>query len=296
MGETTPTPLPMPTPTPSEALLPPLRALIVDDEPRARNILRLLLDAHCPQVTVVAEAADLPSARRAVDERCPDLVFLDIELSGGSGFELLEGLPDFAFDVVFTTAYSEYALRAFEAAAVDYLLKPLQPQALVRAVQRVQRVRGSATGPDTPRPSLLPPDEADIAANVDTETEDLSPPQGYMPQAAADYAVRKLAVPHATGVHLLLISQLVLLEGQGAYTRIVNRDGRELLASRSLGAFEHLLNYNQFFRPHRSYIINLDTVVEFRKDDGGAIALEGHHLVPLSRRQRDAFWARLGVM
>lgn len=120
-----------------------LKALIVDDEPRARSILQNMLAENCPQVTVLDAVGNVPEAIKAIHTLQPDLVFLDIEMPGYSGFQLLEMIPDPGFQVVFTTAYSEYALKAFEVSAIDYLLKPIRIQKLTEAVQKAQRMLGS---------------------------------------------------------------------------------------------------------------------------------------------------------
>lgn len=200
-----------------------LSALLVDDERLARAELRSLLAVH-PEIAVAGEAASLEEARRALAETEPDVVFLDIQMPGGTGFDVLESIPT-GSRVVFVTAYSEFALRAFEANAVDYLLKPVHPARLAETVSRLLRrvPRGAA-----PRAPLHPDDP--------------------------------LIVPDAKHYRIVRVKEIVSIHGAKDNSEVRTTDGRTTLVSRSLKEWEETLPPRTFLRIHRSTIVNVDQV------------------------------------
>lgn len=246
-----------------------MRAIIVDDETKARQLLRAMLTDLCPEVQVVAECDDLPNGVKAIKRHSPELVFLDIEMPGHSGLELLDFFNDdeVNFDIVFTTAYDHYALQAFKLSAVDYLLKPISPDELVSTVSRVRSTR-------------------------DRGLTRLQTLRGHL---GMDTGRPKLAVQKVNGTRFVDHSDILYLKGERAYTTIHLRDGSSIMASRNLRHFEGLLADNPvFFRCHRSYIINLGCVVEHVKSDGGYLELEGKVRVSLSPDKVNEFTDRLG--
>jgi two-component system, LytTR family, response regulator len=245
-----------------------LKALIVDDEPRARSILQNMLAENCPQVAVLDAVGNVPEAIKAIHTLQPDLVFLDIEMPGYSGFQLLEMIPDPMFQVVFTTAYSEYALKAFEVSAIDYLLKPIRIQKLTEAVQKAQRMLGSHN----------------TAQRISTLQSNLS----------AD-VWQRLALPVSDGFVFIRFNEIEALEGEGSYTRIYKTDGSQMLVTRLLRDLENQLSgTGNFLRCHRSHVVNMQYATKWQKSDGGSIILQSGRQVPVNKESRDLLSRLMG--
>jgi two-component system, LytTR family, response regulator len=226
--------------------------MIIDDERLARNALRRLLKAH-PEVKVVGEVADPDEAIRAIQKESPDLLFLDVEMPGASGFDLLEKMEDVPA-VIFTTAYDEYAVRAFEVSALDYLVKPVTEDRLAAALGRAQKA---------------------LAA---------SPKQRTNLQSGS--ALHQIFVRDGDRCWIVRLSDISLLESEGNYTRL-HFGGNAPLISRSLTAVEQRLNQATFFRANRSQIINLSWIEATENDIDGrlSIKLRNGKQVEISRRQ-----------
>ncbi|WP_229632057.1 LytR/AlgR family response regulator transcription factor [Pseudoduganella violaceinigra] len=225
-----------------------MRALIVDDERLARAELRRMLANH-PGVTIVGEAANAAEAALQVAALEPDLLLLDVQMPGGSGFDLLASLED-APEVIFTTAFDQYALQAFEASALDYLMKPIEPQRLAAALERAAGRLGLA-----PTPSSTP---------------------------------RKLFIRDGERCWFVRLEDIRLFESEGNYTRLYFDDAKPLLA-RSLLQLEQRLDPQQFFRASRRHIVNLAAVRSIDNDDGGALTLRLDGMeVEVSRRRAAA--------
>ena len=238
-----------------------ITALLVDDEQKARNVLRTLLETHCPEVHIIGEAANVPAALQLIHQHNPQLVFLDIEMPGYSGLQLLELVEKPKFQVIFTTAYSEYALQAFEVSAVDYLLKPLRIEKLVQSVKKaLQQIAGHST------PERL---EA-LQRNMRFER------------------LQQLVLPLSDGYLFIAPDDIELLEAEGSYTRIYKADGTVVLVTRLLREFEkHLDKATGFFRCHRSFLLNLNYVRRWLKTEASIIQLVSGKEVPISRDKRE---------
>jgi two-component system LytT family response regulator len=233
-----------------------MRALIVDDERLARNELRRLLAAH-PALEVVGEAANPIEARAAIEALAPDLVFLDVQMPGGSGFDLLASL-DAAPPVIFTTAFDQYALRAFDVSALDYLLKPIEPARLAHALRKFEaRLQLPATAP-APQPAQ-----------------------------AAD---GKVFIKDGERCWFVAIEQIMLFESEGNYTRVYFDANRPMLL-RSLNQLEARLDPERFRRVSRRQIVNLDFVTGIAPGPGNGmvLTLKGEIKVPMSRRRAAEF-------
>jgi two-component system LytT family response regulator len=231
-----------------------MNAIVVDDEHRARLLLSAMLSEHCPQVQVVSACEDLAQAIKAIRREQPSLVFLDIEMPGHSGLELLDFFTDdeINFDIIFTTAYSEYAIRAFKMSAIDYLLKPIQPDELVQAVERVEKKQSQL-------------------ASLQLLKENLAGKS------------KKIVLNQAKGIEFLDTADVLFMKGDGAYTEIFKQDGSKVVASKNLKQFEEMLNDQpQFLRVQKSYIINTNFVTSISKADGNLQAVIDNHLVPVS--------------
>jgi two-component system, LytTR family, response regulator len=228
-----------------------LRALIIDDERLARNALRRLLKVHC-EVDVIAEAANPDEAIRAIHKTSPDVLFLDVEMPGGSGFDLLEKLEDVPA-VIFTTAYDEYAVRAFEISALDYLVKPITAERLAQALGRAQKA---------------------LAAFAKE------------PSSARGAAHHQIFVRDGEHCWIVRLSDISLMESEGSYTRL-HFGGNAPLIYRSLTTIEQRLGPTKFFRANRAQIINLGWVEAVENDIDGrlSVRLRDGKQVEISRRQ-----------
>lgn len=241
--------------------------IIIDDEGMARKLLKAMLDEYCPELEVVAECADLPSGIKAIKKFNPMLVFLDIEMPGYSGLELLDFFDEdeINFDVIFITAYNEYAIQAFRFSAIDYLLKPLQQQQLVEAVQR-----------------FVKKSDKEVSKKLDTLKINLN--------ADDPISDKRIVIPIGQTLKFLKLNDIVLIKGEGAYSEVQLADGEKLLASKNLKHFEDLLHgIPRFFRSHKSYIINVHDVVEYSKSDGGLIHMKNNLTAGISPDKLDEF-------
>lgn len=244
-----------------------ITAVIIDDEQRARNVLETLIKENIPEIEILALAEDVPSGVKAINKCKPDLVFLDIEMPGYNGFQLLDFFEDIHFDIIFTTAYSEYALQAFQVSAIDYLLKPLQIDHLVKAVEKVK---------------------LQSKQQVKEKLETLRSNSG-------EKGIQKIALPVSKGLLFVEIDSIVYLEADGSYCYFHLTNGQKILVSKKIKEFEQVLNSDRkFFRPHRSYIINIAKVAEYHRQDGGSIFMEGGAHIPLSREMKENFLQLVG--
>lgn len=238
-----------------------IKAILIDDEAKARRILEALLKEYCTDVEIVATVADVPSGVIAINQHKPDVLFLDVEMPGYTGFQLLDFFRDIDFDIVFTTAHSDYAVQAFRVSAIDFLLKPIQISELIAAVDKVKAKQGQ-------------------------NKERLS----VLKENFKDNAVKKLALPVAEGLLFADTDTLTHLEADGAYTHFHFDDGRKVVVSKKIKEFEDALTQqSNFFRTHRSYIVNLKKIKQYVKQEGGYVLLENDIQVPLARERKDEF-------
>jgi two-component system LytT family response regulator len=254
----------------------PLRALLVDDELHARENLRMLLDEFCPEIDVIGQAEGVESAVMKVHTHQPDVVFLDIRMpSGSEGFDFLRQLPDADFLVVFVTAFKDYAIQAFNANAIHYLLKPIDIDDLRHAVTKVveyhQTLQADAANKPIYRESL---------ANL-TKTKTF----GNEP-------LTRITLHHSKGFKIVAIDRIVRLESDGGCTRIFFRDGSQFLDTRHLKVYEDMLPANAFFRAHRSHLINLHELSEYLHSDGHTAVMSDRSQVPVARARLSEFLTR----
>jgi len=233
-----------------------MKALVVDDEPLARRELRRLLDAF-PSFQVIGEAGNIDEARERIETLAPDVVFLDIQMPGGTGFDLLSQL-DRVPRIVFTTAYDQYAVKAFEVNALDYLLKPIEPERLAMALEKLQAARPLESGREAPLEQLFVKD---------------GPRCWFVP-----------------------LREVSLFSAEGNYVRMLWGKERPLLA-RSLAALEEKLDPQRFFRANRAQIVNLDFIRQVELGEGGRlhVQLRDGPEVEVSRRQARQFRERSTV-
>lgn len=244
----------------------PISALLVDDEKNGRENLAGLIKSHCPQIRIVGEARSVEEAVAAIHEHQPQLIFLDIEMPGGNGFQLLEQFKDFPFEVIFVTAYDNYAIRAIRFSASDYILKPINLNELIAAVDKVsQRIRNRS------------------------ENERIR--QLYL--NTMHPANPKIGLPTGDRVEFVEVSSIVRCQGESNYTHLYFSDRKPLLTAKSLIEYEELLGEYGFIRVHKAHLVNLNRVTSFTKNDGGILYLSNGDSVSISRRRKDFVLSRL---
>lgn len=246
-----------------------MKAILVDDENGSRESLAILLEKYCPKVQVLAKADTMTSALTAIQKYEPDLVFLDIEMPNGSGFDLLEKIKDIDFDVVFITAYDHYAIKAIKFSAVDYLLKPVDPEDLIQAVKRVEEKHLSKKALGDKYNVLL--------SNIKSETK-----------------LKKVAIPDGDGLIFVSLTDIIRCDSDGNYTYFILTNGKKIMSSRTLGEYEEMFEGENFFRVHRSHLVNLDHVKKYIKGEGGYVVLSDNSQVEVSRRKKIEFLEKLG--
>ncbi len=232
-----------------------MKAIIVDDETRARLSLKLLLEEFCPEIEIVAECKNLSEGVKAIHKQKPELVFLDIEMPGHSGLELLEFFNEneINFSIIFTTAYNDYAIQAFKLSAVDYLLKPINPQELEEAIGLFKKRKN--------------------------QFENLRALKTNLEQT--DYS--KIAIPVSGKILFVNTDEILYLKGEGSYTNLYKTDKTTLLVSRNLKSFEELLEHSKnITRIHKSYMVNLQQIAAASKSDGGFVELSDGSQIPIS--------------
>lgn len=248
-----------------------IRAIIIDDEEHCIRTLSHDLKAHCPQVTVLGKYTSATEGLEAIFQMQPDLIFLDIEMPHLNGFDLLEKLGDKrSCNVIFTTAYDQFILRALRMSAIDYLLKPIDAQDLLAAVLRCEE-----------------------HINLHKFTDDRVPNLLYN-RASSDQDIR-IALPNRTGYEFVYVKDIVYCNADGAYTTLMLSQGRTVFVSRSLGQIESLLPAELFMRIHHSTIVNIDKVAELQRVNGLILVMTGGERLNVSRSKKDQLLLRLGI-
>lgn len=239
-----------------------MRAIIIDDEKKGREILKSLIETYCKEVEIIAQASNADEGFELIQKHEPDVVFLDVEMPSGDGFSLLERFNEITFQIIFTAAFDEYAIKAIKFHALDYLLKPIDIDELRVAVENVKK-----------------------ALQEDRKVDNR---YGEMLQSRKENT-GKLALPIKDGIVYLSISEIVRVESDGAYSIFYTDCGKKHLSSKNLGEYEEILPAYGFFRVHRSHIINVKKVKKFIRSDGKFIEMEDGSRVEIARRKKDEF-------
>jgi two-component system LytT family response regulator len=240
------------------------KALIVEDEVRSRDFLKNLVDEFCPQLIVEGAAANVEEAVAFINNRFPDIVFMDIEMQTGTGFDVLQQVKHRNFHVIFTTAYDHYAIKAIRFSAVDYLLKPINFEELQQAVAKaVENLEQKAAG-----------------NKIDLLIRNLRRPAGE------DFSI---SLATSEGVEFIQLTSIIRLEANGPYTTFFMKDARKIMVSRNLKEYELLLTEHGYFRVHNSHIINLKEVRKMIKTDGGYAVMNDDSMIAISPKKKDEF-------
>lgn len=245
-----------------------LKALIIDDEKKARVNLKNLLNEYCPEVQLMELADSAQAGLKAIYKHQPDLIFLDIQMPAENGFDLLKKLSTINFEIIFTTAYNQYAIDAIKFSALDYLLKPINIPDLIKVVEKAKIKNQSKT----------------IQQQIDTLLHN---------QRTPDFSDKKITLPTMEGLVFEDVKNIIRCESDNSYTLFYLTDKKKYLVSRSIKECETLLNDYAFFRVHQSHLINLNHIKQYRKGRSGIIIMNDNTEVPVSVRNKDAFLKRI---
>jgi two-component system LytT family response regulator len=245
-----------------------LKTVIVDDEQDAVDFISSIIGEYCPSLEVVAMANNVNQGVTAINDKKPDLVFLDVEMPNGNGFDLLAQFPEKDFDVVFITAFNHYAIKAIKFSAVDYILKPININEFVEAVNRVIKKRSERRS------------QGNESLKILMENLRTSPPS-------------RMAIPTADGMEYLNPRDIIRIEADRSYSWFYLTGGRKILVSKHLKEFQELLSDRYFFRSHNSHLVNLKYVKKYIRKEGGYIEMTDGAMIPVSRNRKDLFLAHM---
>ena len=243
-----------------------LRAAIIDDEPKGRSILQQLLALHAPQLNVVGIASNADEGLKIIDTYKPDVVFLDVEMPGKSGFELLRELNTIDFKVVFVSAHNHYSLKAIKFHAFDYLLKPIDLDELKQTIEKLSRFSQAYT-----------PEQV----------------TGLLNSRNGNTEIGKIAIPSVSSIDLINIDDILYCEASANNTLVYLTNNKKITATKNLKEYEDLLIPRRFFRIHHSYLVNLKHVAKYIKGEGGSVILSNQKELEVSRRKKQEFLTAL---
>ena len=246
------------------------RALIVDDVENSRITLAHDLKEYCPQIRVVGEADGVKSALEKINVLNPDVVFLDIQMGDGTGFDLLTQLKGIPFQIIFTTALDSYGIKAIKFSALDYLLKPIDPDELIKAVEKLSENEKSKT----------------IHDSIHLLIENM--------KGGGGSGNKRIAIHSLEKVHMIQVDDIIRCESQGAYTIFHLKQKEQILATKNLKEFEDLLEPHGFIRVHHSHLINFACLKEYVKKDGGYAIMADKSEVPVSFRKKNSLLDMIG--
>ncbi|HUM51142.1 MAG TPA: LytTR family DNA-binding domain-containing protein [Chitinophagales bacterium] len=246
-----------------------IKAIIVDDEKNNRLVLHKLIEKFCPQVTVIAECESVDDTILFLENNATDVVFLDVEMPGKNGFDLLANYNyQCPFEIIFTTAYSQYAVKAIRFSALDYLLKPVDPEELIRAVHKL---------------SVKISDEIK-AKQFELLEQKIS---------NKDLGKKQLAISTLEGIYFASLDEIIHVDADSSYTKIYLTTNDMIMSSKPLKYFEELLEDYDFVRVHQSHIINLKHIRRYVRGDGGQVIMMNGAEIEVSRRKKDDLLAKI---
>lgn len=244
-----------------------ITAIIVDDEPYCCESLATLLEKYCKNIKVIDVCYSAETALKSIPENAPNVLFLDVEMPGMNGFELLEKLDEINFQLIFTTSYDQYAIKAIRFSALDYLLKPIDREELQKAIEKVlQKIKSTL------------PQQLEILLNKLHKTS--SPNQ-------------KIALPTMEGLQLIAVDSIIYCASDSNYTNIYLKKKEKIIVSRTLKDIEQMLDEYSFIRVHHSYLINLPEVEKYIKGEGGYLIMSDGSTVDVSRSRKEILMQKL---
>lgn len=246
-----------------------LKSIIVDDEFKSRESLKALIEKFCENIQVAAVCQNADEAIKAIGEHKPDILFLDIQLQRETGFDLLEKLDKIEFEIVFTTAFSEFAVKAFKFSAIDYLLKPVDIEDLRKAIEKARKR---------------------ILGNISERMTHLA-----QTMKGNTFKHSRLAVPSSDGLVFVSVDGILYCEASGNYTNIHMGDGRKFVVSRTLKEYEEMLEDLDFFRIHNSYLINLNLIKKYIRGEGGQVVMTNDQALDVSKAKKKSFLEKIKI-
>ena len=243
-----------------------MKAIIIDDEINCSKALSILLQKYCPEIAVVSTCKDGLEGLDAINQSSPDIVFLDIQMPGMNGFEMLEKLPSFDFHLVFTTSHDEYALKAFRFSAIDYLLKPIDKNELMRAMDKLRKVNRTSS------------------RQVEAFLQRVHHPLQN---------INKIALPTMEGLQMIAVNSIISCESDDNYTILCLNDRKKMVVSCTLKDIEELLSDYSFIRVHRSHLVNPNEIEKYVKGEGGYLVMSDGNNIDVSRSRKEELLKKL---
>ncbi|WP_083262437.1 LytR/AlgR family response regulator transcription factor [Roseivirga sp. 4D4] len=238
-----------------------MNAVVIDNEPHIRAGLIKLLEIYCSEINVIGEAQSCASGQQLIDEKAPDLIFLDIEMDDGTGVDLIKSNPHLASQVIFITAHDKYAIDAFKCSALDFLLKPIDSEDLINSVEKAKASK--------------------IGLNLQARIEILENHLNRNNHGA------KIVLSDSECMHVVEMNDILWCAAEGSYTRFVLLNDEEILVSKNLKSYEEFMNESNFVRIHHSYLVNINHVKRFERSEGGSLIMTNGATLPVSVRKKD---------
>lgn len=239
-----------------------MNSIVVDDDVNCITALSGIIKSYCPKLNVLGNANNITDAVKLINATKPQLVFLDVEIGEEMGFDLFKYFPSPEFEVIFTTAHEKYALKAIKSSCYDFLLKPVNIEELVAVVSKLELEK-----------------KADSKQNVDVLLDNLK---------TKDHSLKKIAIPSNEGYVFIDVADIISLEADGKYTKITADKGIKSLSTKNIGEFEELLDPTFFFRTHKSWVVNLNHIRKFLKNES-QVLLSNNTLADVSSRKKEEF-------
>ena len=246
-----------------------LKAIIIDDEASSRQSLSKKIALHCADVEIIAECENGEQGMMAIEEKKPDIVFLDVEMPRMNGFTMLQHLSNRSFELIFTTAYDHYAIRAIKFSALDYLVKPIEVEDLKTAIEMVKQKRKQSTTNE----------------RLETLLHNLMNEKNQ---------ANRIAIPSIEGLQFVEVNDIIYLEAESNYTVVYIKPSQKITVSKTLKDFEELLPPNIFIRIHHSWIINKNHVQKYLRGEGGQVIMSNGKTLDVARRKKDEFMKAIG--
>lgn len=243
-----------------------MKAIIIDDERDGIETITKMVETYCKEVTIVGSASSALEGIKLINSCCPDIVFLDIEMPHGNGFDLVEATKDKNYHIIFTTAYNHYAIKAIKVNALDYLMKPIDIDELIEAVKKVN--------------SLKQEHRSQLTNNVI--------------DAVKHHQIRKLPVSQKGEYLFIDVDDIIYFNSDGAYTHIITSDNK-LLSSKNLKYYDDMFSENGFYRVNNSYLINLNHITKYLREDGGILQMSNRIKILISKNKKDQVKKILGL-
>lgn len=248
-----------------------MRTVVIDDEPNARQVVKNILEQYCKSVDIIGEAENVSAGVKLINELSPDLVLLDIRMPDGTGFNLLKKVNNLNFHFIFITAHEEYAIQAIKQSALDYIVKPINTNELIAAVEKAE---------------LSKPRESDLISSIDALSYNQSDIESE----------KRLVLNTQDSIYIVKVEDIITCKADKNYTEVNIMNNKKLVISKTLKDIEEMLAGCGFFRSHQSHLINLKYISHYEKGLGGTIVMKDLSRIPVSSRKKDLFLQVMGSL